>query len=155
MLSSVVDISNACGLLMASSAPFMDKHFFTCMCVKTKHSLHRLTSQSTTSTSTLVKHSLHADYKHAWRQELLKQRSHLPIHGIHCGLPATRLMVPECGASQAMHGCGAVDFAKPSNSPQSHHAVQSPAACQQHLKHVPSTKSESDSRGHYCLVRSS
>lgn len=30
MLSSVVDISKACGLLMVSSAPLMDKHFLTC-----------------------------------------------------------------------------------------------------------------------------
>jgi hypothetical protein len=29
MLQSVVDTSKACGLLMASSAPLMDRHFFT------------------------------------------------------------------------------------------------------------------------------
>lgn len=30
MLSSVVEISKAWGLLMVSSAPLMDRHFFTC-----------------------------------------------------------------------------------------------------------------------------
>jgi len=29
MLQSVVDTSKACGLLMASSAPLIDRHFFT------------------------------------------------------------------------------------------------------------------------------
>ena len=30
MLSSVVASSKACGLLMVSSAPLMDRHLFTC-----------------------------------------------------------------------------------------------------------------------------